>query len=851
MSPAPMLVGSLSHPILGALAAALTFALALPPAHAQPVARPAAAQTASPGGYLTPDGLLARIADAPFTPSVLRSPDGRTLVFLTQPALPGIDEVAAPEMRLAGLRLNARTNGASRTRAATGVSIDDLDGRAERPVTGLPTGVRLLSPRFSPDGRTLAVVREADARLELWAVDLATARARRVGTFALNEAMGTGYAWLPSSDGFIVRAVTTRRPAMPATVAAIPTGPVTQDATGRAAPNRTYQDLLASPSDEAAFAHLATAQVMRVALATGAATPLGAPGLVARADVSPDGRYVLTETIARPFSYVVPANRFPRTVAVVDARTGRTVHTVAQLPLQESVPIAFDAVPDGVRGVSWRADAPATLVWAEALDGGDPARPAVAVAGGGSARDRVRMLAAPFTATPTTLADLAFRFGGATWGRGDVALVEESWWATRRARTWHIAPDAPATLPRLVFDVASEDRYGAPGNPVTTANAAGRQVLLLDGLAMYLTGEGASPEGDRPFLRRRDLASGDTTTLFRSTGEVYESVVAVLDAKAERLLTQRETPTEPPNYWLRDRVRRIAPRPVTRFAHPYPDLAGVQKELIQYRRADGVPLSATLYLPAGYDARRDGPLPTLLWAYPREFKDAAAAGQVTGSPHRFTRIAASGAVPFVTRGYAVLDGATIPIVGEGTAQPNDTFVEQLVASAKAAIDEGVRRGVVDPNRVAAGGHSYGAFMTANLLAHSDLFRAGIARSGAYNRTLTPFGFQSEERTYWQAPELYDGVSPFQNAHKIDEPILLVHGQADNNTGTFPIQSERLFAAIKGLGGTARLVMLPAESHGYAARESILHLLAETDRWLDRYVKNADPRAAAAPTTGSR
>jgi dipeptidyl aminopeptidase/acylaminoacyl peptidase len=191
----------------------------------------------------------------------------------------------------------------------------------------------------------------------------------------------------------------------------------------------------------------------------------------------------------------------------------------------------------------------------------------------------------------------------------------------------------------------------------------------------------------------------------------------------------------------------------------------------------------------------------------------------------------------VARGYAVFDDPSMPIIGEGDKEPNDSFVKQLVMSAEAAVNKLVELGIADRRKIAIGGHSYGAFMTANLLAHSDLFAAGIARSGAYNRTLTPFGFQREERTYWEAPEVYYNMSPFMHADKINEPMLMIHGHADNNSGTFPIQSERMFAAMKGHGGKARLVMLPHESHGYRARESILHVLWETDQLLENYVKN--------------
>jgi dipeptidyl aminopeptidase/acylaminoacyl peptidase len=288
-------------------------------------------------------------------------------------------------------------------------------------------------------------------------------------------------------------------------------------------------------------------------------------------------------------------------------------------------------------------------------------------------------------------------------------------------------------------------------------------------------------------------------------------------------------------------VRRIAPRALTSFADPAPPFAGVKREVVEYRRKDGVMLHATVYLPPGYDRAKDGPLPFLLWAYPQEFGSAEAASQRSGSPYRFTRPGGSSHLFALLQGYGVMDDPTMPIVATDGGEPNDQYVPQLVASAEAAIDHIVGMGVADRSRIAVGGHSYGAFMTANLLAHTSLFRAGIARSGAYNRTLTPFGFQGEERSYWQAQDLYEKMSPFTYADRIKTPILLVHGTADNNTGTFPIQSERMYAALKGNGGTVRYVQLPAESHGYAARESIGHTLHEMLAWLDQWVKPVRPK----------
>ncbi|TVQ68651.1 MAG: S9 family peptidase, partial [Balneolaceae bacterium] len=531
--------------------------------------------------------------------------------------------------------------------------------------------------------------------------------------------------------------------------------------------------------------------------------------------------------------------------------------------------IGFGAVPTGPRSVSWRNDAPATLVWVEAQDGGDPRSDA-------DVRDKVFLLDAPFTGTPVPLAELGLRFGQALWSDDGLALISERWWATRQDRIWRVAPGDPESEPVLVSEHSFEDRYNLPGSPVMTANEAGLSVLLRAGGddVIYLTGPGASPEGDRPFLDRFDLQANETERLWQSEAPYFERVVDLLDAGADRIVTRREAPQDPPNFFVRDLSGRGpeydgnghgAPEydqnghdgpgnqngidshhadqdhdesliQLTHFEHPNPDLRYVSREMITYEREDGIPLSGDLYLPPGYDPERDGRLPLIVWAYPREFRSADAAGQISGSPYSFTNISYWRPQWLVTQGYAVLDNATMPVIGEGDAEPNDTFIEQLVMNGQAAVDAVAAIGIADPDRAAIGGHSYGAFMTANILAHSDIFRAGIARSGAYNRSLTPFGFQREERTIWDDTDLYITMSPFFSADRIQTPILIIHGTDDNNSGTYPMQSERLYAALQGLGGTARLVMLPYEGHGYRARESVMHMLWETLEWLDTYVK---------------
>lgn len=790
---------------------------------------PAFAQ--DPLAYQQPPAPIADILDTKPTPTPSLSPDRTTLALFDRANLPPIAELAEPMLRLGGYRINPRNNGPANSRVSwlTGLSFQPVAGGAARPVQ-LPANARFMSPSWSPDGRSVALLVDAPSGLELWVVDVASARARKV-TERVNAASGSAFDWTPDSAGFVVRLTPEGRGPAP-DVTRPPAGPIVAESMGRAAPVRTYQDLLGDAGDEALFDHYFTSQLTYVPL-TGRARALGQPAVYLGAVVSPGGEHVLTTTAKRPYSYVVPASLFPAEINVIDLQ-GRAVHQVADLPLRDNVPTPFDAVAPGPRSVSWRADAPATLVWTEAQDGGDPRTQS-------EVRDRVLTLAAPFTAQPTTLIDLNERYGGVQWGDADTALVNSRWFNTRHETRYVVDPSNPGSG-RVLIERNYQDRYNDPGFPVMEPNGSGFSVLRMtsDGSKVLMSGAGATREGEYPFLGTMDLQSGQTGRLWTSASGDYESIVGILDDDARRLVTRRETRNDPPNLYVRN-LDAQSPDALTQFQDPAPQLAGVSRQLITYTRADGVELSGTLYLPAGYDKDRDGPLPLVMWAYPAEFTDAAVAGQVVDTANRFVRPGGSSHLFLLTQGYAVLDDPSMPIVGRDGAEPNDTYIEQLTASAEAAVNAVVEMGVADRDRIAVGGHSYGAFMTANLLAHTDLFRTGIARSGAYNRTLTPFGFQAEQRNYWEAPETYNAMSPFAFADKVNEPILLIHGEADDNQGTFPIQSERFYAALKGNGATVRYVVLPLEAHGYRARESVGHTLWETVRWLDQYVKNAGPR----------
>lgn len=778
--------------------------------------------------YQQPSQELIDIADAAPAPAAFVAPGGKLVLVAAQPALPSIADLAAPEYRLAGSRINPANNTISQANYLNKFTFINISDSSPLAIKGLPKQLKALYPSWSRDGRYLAFLQLEEHETQIWRVDTQRGQAQRWSKAKANAVWGNPLRWSSDNESIYVLAVPAKRGAEPARPS-VPAGPVITESRGRTAPARTYQDLLANEYDETLFDYYFTSEITHIN-ARGRTKVVGAADVHSSFSLAPNSQYLLVTTLQKPYSYAVPRSRFARTTQVWDLN-GKAVYQVANQALADNLPIAFDAVVDTPRSASWRADADATLIWVLAQDGGDPRAPA-------QVRDTLFQLAAPFTATPKKLIDLSTRYSGFTAHSGELALVYERLWSERTEKLWRIAPDQD-TAPALVWERSWEDTYADPGQPLMTRNDKRRRVLLLEDGHILLTGQGASDEGDRPFIDRRHLITGETTRLWQSQAPFYERPLSALNASEGVFITRRESLTTPPDLYVHH-IHDNRFRALTETAHPMPATLDIHRELIHYTREDGLPMSATLFLPAGYDAQRDGPLPTIVWAYPREYRSATAAAQVSGSPYEFNRISYWRPQFLATQGYAVMDNATMPIVGEGDSLPNDTFIEQLEMNSRAVIKAGAERGVTDPNRVAIGGHSYGAFMTANVLAHTNLFKAGVARSGAYNRSLTPFGFQREERTVWDDPDLYLRMSPFFTAHQIKTPLLLIHGTDDNNSGTFPMQSERFYQAVKGLGGTTRLVMLPLESHGYRARESILHMMWETVTWLDEFVKNAEP-----------
>jgi dipeptidyl aminopeptidase/acylaminoacyl peptidase len=783
-------------------------------------------QAQDDASYKTPPKDIADMLLAKPTPNISLDDKGEWMLFTESSSYPSVEELARPELRIAGLRINPNNYAPSRQNFISNVYLKNISSGKEYKITGLPSPLFAGSISWSPDDKKIALTNTSSTRVDLYVIDVATQKATKVNKAALNSLTGT-YQWY-NDNTLLYRTILKPASAAPPKPL-MPKGPTTQENAGKASPRPTFQDMIKSPYDEELFSFYATTQLVKNV--NGVETKIGQPAIYSTLNVSPDKKYLMIRTLKKPFSYLVPAFGFPSVVTITDLN-GKTIKQIADLPSSETAPGGNDNVALVPRGFDWRDDEPATIIWCMPLDSGLIKKKA-------EYRDIVYAQSAPFTEQPRELFKTKMRYRGVTWGDKNLALVNEGLTGKQTTQVNRYNPGTGSL--DVLITRNTTDAYSNPGFPVTDKNQYGRDVIktIDNGTKLLMNNPtGSSPQGDLPFLATFDLDTKKSSIIWRCTDGTVESVIRVRNADKLELLTRRESEKEMPNYWIKNLKLKMADRQLTSFTNPYPQLEGVTKEKIKYKRADGVDLTGDLYLPKGYDAKRDGKLPVFIWAYPAEYNSAADAAQVRGSEHRFTLLNWGSPVYYVTQGYAVLNNAEMPIVAtDKDKKPNDNFVDQLKMNAEAAINALDSMGVGDKNRMAVGGHSYGAFMTANLLAHTNLFKAGIARSGAYNRTLTPFGFQNEDRNYWQAPDLYNSMSPFMSADKIKTPILLVHGEMDDNTGTYPIQSERMFNAIKGHGGTVKYVSLPYEAHGYRGRENILHMLNEQFTWLEKYVKN--------------
>ncbi len=773
--------------------------------------------------YQTPPKEIYDLVMAKPTPGVSFDSKGHYMLVLDRSSMPSVEDLAQPELRIAGLRINPNNFSPSRGAYFTNITIKEVNTGKEFRVTGLPANLKASNLQWSPNDDRAAFTNTTNNAVDIYVIDIKTHKAGKINKTAVNTVLGAVFDWVDNNS--LLYTTISKPLSLAPKKPLAPKGPIIQQNLGKVAPSATFQDLIKTPFDETQFEFYATTQLVKNT--NGFETKIGAPTLYSSVKVSPDKKYLLIERIDKPFSYLVTAGGFNSTMMITEMN-GAVVKLLAKLPSSELAPSGYDNVLNAPRGYNWQDNSSSTVQWIEPLDSGLIKKKV-------DFHDAAYTLAAPFTGTAKELVKTPMRIYNITDLAPDLFFVTEGSRVKHRQKMSKLG--AGGTLETLI-DRSTDDAYNDPGTMLTEKNKYGRNtVKLMNGAQVFMRGVGASPKGDLPFLSTFDINTKQTKLLWRCEEPYYETVTDVLDFDKLVIVTNKQSQTDPPNYFVRNLNAHTA-KAITAFEDPQPGLRGITKQKITYKRKDGVDLAADLYLPKGYDKAKDGPLPVMMWAYPREFKSAADAAQLRGSKYTFTRVGYGSIIFWATQGYAIMDNTEFPIVGEGDKQPNDNFVDQLTWSAEAAINKIAEMGVGDSSRVAVGGHSYGAFMTANLLAHTNLFKAGIARSGAYNRTLTPFGFQNEERTYWQAPDVYNNMSPFMFADKIKTPLLMIHGEADNNPGTFPIQSERLYNAIKGHGGTVRFVQLPFEAHGYAAKENILHMLWEQHQWLEKYVKHA-------------
>jgi dipeptidyl aminopeptidase/acylaminoacyl peptidase len=779
--------------------------------------------------YQKPSKEILELADYERAPSVLMDTQKEWMLLTYRNTYKTLDDLNQEEMRLGGLRINPITNISSSVTYINNLKVRRIKEKNVIQVQGLPQNPKLTNLSWSPDETKVAFSNTTATGVELWLLDVAMAKATKLTEANVNANLGNPFNWFQDGQSILVKMIPKNRAALIDIKKELPKGPIVSNSEGKVSQNRTYPDMLKNKTDETNFENLVTSELYKVSI-TGVATLNKSADMYIGESFSPDGNYLMVTTIQKPFSYIVPLNRFPQKSIVYDL-SGKAIKTVNEVALNEIMPKGFSSVRKGKRGMNWRSDKPATLNYVEALDEGDQAKKV-------DFRDEVFLWDAPFTSNASSLLKTPQRYAGIIWGNDNVAIAYDDWYDTRNTKTYLINPSNPSQAPKIISDRNSQDIYSDPGNFETIKNQYGRQVLAIENDNAFLIGSGYTKNGQFPFIDEFNLKTLKNKRLYQSNyTDKKEDLLSIEDFKKGDVLVMMQSKNDYPNYYFRNIKKKDQLTPITAFKNPFESIKNVYKEVIKYKRKDGVDLSGNLYLPVGYDRTKKEKLPLLIWAYPAEFKDKNSAGQSDKNPNEFTFPNYGSFVYWVTKGYAVLDDASFPIIGEGTIEPNDTFIPQLVSDAEAAIDAVDKLGYINPKKVAVGGHSYGAFMTANLLTHSKLFACGIARSGSYNRTLTPFGFQSEQRNYWEVPNMYNEMSPFSNADKMKTPLLLVHGEADNNPGTFALQTERYFQALKGLGAPARMLILPKEAHGYAAKENIMHLLWEEDQFLEKYLKN--------------
>jgi dipeptidyl aminopeptidase/acylaminoacyl peptidase len=785
---------------------------------------------AGSGGYRQPPQDVVAIIAARKPPLISVAPDRRQAILAEPEGFTRLEDLARPAVSVDGRRFDLGSHARRGMVHYSGLTLLAL-GTGESRRLPLADNARIGYPQWSPRSDRLAFGVFAPTGVELWHAGTEDMQPVKVEGLRLNTAGGRSFVWMPDGQRILCRLVAAGADGMPRLPLSIP-GPIVLEATGSRQP-AAMRAVGRNPHEHQLFNYFMRSQLAIANTSTGELAPIGVPDLYGDIAPSPDGNFILVTRMTPPGD-APDVGLSPADTLEVWTASGQIVSSLL------SSPEAVSTEARKRRGFRWQHTASATLQWIEDMFPSDGLR-------AGTGGERLMVLAAPFSAAPREVFRSEHAITGIDWvDASESAIVHVYDEQERRAAAWLVDLRRPGAEARSLWTRHIDDRYDDPGRPMTKRNAAGLDVVIQEHGDIYMSARGVTPQGERPFVSRWSLTEMDGEVLWRSSEGTYAEAIALLDDEEPRLLIRHEAATMPPNYAVVG-LRGGPRRELTSFRSPGAETFRVRKEVVTFPRADGIMLQATLYSPMQKaDEER---LPLVLWAYPRTYADAQRAGQVSRSGDHFS--AFDRAIPafLAMHGFAVMDQVSMPIV-RADRGAGRSFSEQVVASARAAIDKAVEMGVADPQRVGVAGHSFGAFMTVSLLAHSELFKAGVAFSGAYNRTLTPFGFQTERRTLWEAPNMYMEMSPLMYAHRITAPLLLVHGSQDENRGTTPMQSERLFQAIMGQGGTAKLVMLPYEGHVYRARESVLHSAAEMLEWFSLHLRRGATMATSAKTAVS-
>jgi dipeptidyl aminopeptidase/acylaminoacyl peptidase len=773
------------------------------------------------GQYKVPDDRIKDVYEITKPPYLIFKPFSKSAFEITYKGQIGLNELVEEDLELAGKKFLPRINASRKFYQTDSFSLVDFANDSSDQID-IAKYATIRTVFYSWDYSKAIMTYEMEDGISFIYVDFKTKKITDYPQIKLNGAMGEPHVqWLANQKEVLIQMIPEDRP-QEADYDPIPQSPLIEETSGKMSQLRTYTKLLKSPNDEILFDYYFTSQIAIVNLKSKKIKEIGPAGIYPSVEISPNNKLLLVTKINTPYSYTVPYYYFPQTTSIWNLK-GKEVKHIMDRPLQDEIPIGGTYA--GQRYHHWLPIAEQTLVWYQAQDEGDPNQQV-------EYRDIIYKSDYPFK-TSEVFFKTQHRASGYQCLSDKENIIYGDYDRDRLwSRQWLL--NLADNSSKLITDQSVNDKYGDRGSLFTVWNKNKERLVQRNGdLIYYINNQGASPEGNRPFLASFNIKTLEFTKLFEADLDKYEQISSFADSNYESIIIGSQNIEQPRNYQLVNLLTGQR-RSLTNNQNPYPDYANLKKELVNYKRSDGIDLSGILYLPHDYDGKEK--LPLIIHAYPREYASAETAGQVSGSDKTFTWYYGDDIRYLAMNGYAVLYNASIPIVGDPQVV-NDTFLEQLLAGVSSAIDYLDEREIINPEKVGIIGHSYGAFMVANVLANSDLCQVGVAKSGAYNRTLTPFGFQKERRTFWQAKDFYLQVSPFARADQINEPLLLIHGDKDPNSGTYPMQTKRLYQAIKGNGGTARMVILPFEEHSYRAKESELHVLSEINEWFDKYLRN--------------